>query len=270
MFIVGHFLEKMAESASERLSHTGTGSGARSLPKAARLPSWHRQNTFVFLITDEERDNLMTPYAPQAPLSVVYVLTNPAMPGMVKIGRTSQDDAKTRIDQLYTTGVPVPFNLEFVCKVPNSEEVEKALHFAFGPHRVNPKREFFAIEPAQAIAILKLLHVQDATAEIENQPTSLDKSEVEAGIQLSRKKSPRLNFTEMEIPVGAILTCKSNSETVMVVSARKVRLNEEEMSLTAATRQVLNLSYNVAPCPYWAYDGLSLSTIYDETYGQEG
>jgi hypothetical protein len=40
MFIVGHFLEKMAESASERLSHTGTGAGARSLPKAARLPSW--------------------------------------------------------------------------------------------------------------------------------------------------------------------------------------------------------------------------------------
>ena len=42
-------------------------------------------------------------------LSVVYVLTNPAMPGLVKIGRTDQDDANTRIAQLYTTGVPVPF-----------------------------------------------------------------------------------------------------------------------------------------------------------------
>jgi hypothetical protein len=211
----------------------------------------------------------MTPYPNQTQLSVVYVLTNPAMPGMVKIGRTSQDDAKTRIDQLYTTGVPVPFNLEFVCKVPNSEEVEKALHFAFGPHRVNPKREFFTIEAAQAIAILKLLHVQDATVEVENQPTILDKSEVEAGIQLSKKKSPKLNFAEMKIPVGSVLSCKSNSETVTVVSDRKVRLNDEEMSLTAATRRVLTLSYNVAPCPYWVYEGLSLSVIYDDTYNQE-
>lgn len=98
-------------------------------------------------------------------LSVVYVLTNPAMPGLVKIGRTDQDDANTRIAQLYTTGVPVPFKLEFACKVPNSEEVERALHIAFGPSRVNPKREFFTLNADQAIAILRLLHTEDtATA----------------------------------------------------------------------------------------------------------
>ena len=41
-------------------------------------------------------------------LSIVYVLTNSAMPGLVKIGYTAQDDANSRIAQLYTTGVPVP------------------------------------------------------------------------------------------------------------------------------------------------------------------
>jgi hypothetical protein len=201
-------------------------------------------------------------------LSVVYVLTNPAMPGMVKIGRTSQDDAKTRIDQLYTTGVPVPFNLEFVCKVPNSEEVEKALHLAFAPHRINPKREFFTIEAIQAIAILKLLHVQDATAEIENQPTTLEKSEVNAGIQYSKKKSPNLNFDEMQIPVGSVLTCKSSPLTATVLNSKKVEVNGEEMSLTAATRQALDIQYSVAPCPYWLFNGQSLSEIYDNTYNQ--
>jgi hypothetical protein len=30
-------------------------------------------------------------------LSIVYVLTNSAMPGLVKIGYTSQDDANSRI-----------------------------------------------------------------------------------------------------------------------------------------------------------------------------
>jgi len=48
-------------------------------------------------------------------LSIVYVLTNSAMPGLVKIGYTAQDDANSRIAQLYTTGVPVPFTIEYAC-----------------------------------------------------------------------------------------------------------------------------------------------------------
>lgn len=35
---------------------------------------------------------------------IVYVLTNPAMPGLVKIGYTTQEDVKMRIAQLYSTG----------------------------------------------------------------------------------------------------------------------------------------------------------------------
>ena len=45
--------------------------------------------------------------------------------------------------------------------------MEKTLHTAFAPNRVNHKREFFSINAQQAIAILKLLHVDDATQEIE-------------------------------------------------------------------------------------------------------
>ncbi len=78
-----------------------------------------------------------------SPLNIVYVLTNSAMPGLVKIGYTTQDDANSRIGQLYTTGVPVPFELNYACKVQNAEEIEKALHIAFSPQRINPKRNFF-------------------------------------------------------------------------------------------------------------------------------
>ena len=66
------------------------------------------------------------------------------MPGLVKIGRTSHNDANIRIAQLYTTGVPVPFTIEFAGRVPNAEEVEKALHTAFAPYRVNPRGSFLA------------------------------------------------------------------------------------------------------------------------------
>jgi hypothetical protein len=98
----------------------------------------------------------------------------------VKIGRTSQEEVGTRLAQLYTTGVPVPFELKYACRVPNSDEVESALHIAFGPQRINPRREFFRIEPEQAIAILKLLHVEDATAEVAAQTTGIDEQSLAA------------------------------------------------------------------------------------------
>ena len=40
---------------------------------------------------------------------LVYVLTNSAMPGLVKIGMTTRDSVDTRMKELYSTGVPVPF-----------------------------------------------------------------------------------------------------------------------------------------------------------------
>jgi len=198
--------------------------------------------------------------------SIAYVLSNPSMPGMVKIGRTAHDDANTRIAQLYTTGVPVPFTLEFAARVPNSDEVEKALHIAFAPHRVNPKREFFRIEPEQAIAILKLLHTEDVTTEILQQSTTLDQQSIAAAEDLKSKR-PNLNFDEMGIPVGAILQSAHDDTTVEVVSAKRVRMGAEEISLTAATRQVLGLEYSVAPSPHWTYQGHLLKEIYDKTYG---
>jgi hypothetical protein len=47
-----------------------------------------------------------------------------------------------------------------------------------------------------------------------------------------------------------------------------VKLGDTEMSLTAATRQVLQLDYSVQPSPHWAYQGKSLHELYEETYGE--
>lgn len=199
-------------------------------------------------------------------LNIVYVLTNPVMPGLVKIGYTTQEEANKRIEQLYTTGVPVPFKLEFACKVQNAEEVERALHLAFAPYRINPKREFFSIEPEQAIAILKLLHVQEATTEIEQQPSDIDAQSMAAAERV-RARRPNLNFEEMGIPVGAELKSIHDDTGVIVKGPRKVSFNGEEVSLTTATQNVLKTEYNVAPAPHWTYEGKLLREIYDETYG---
>ena len=157
-------------------------------------------------------------------LQIVYVLTNPAMPGFVKIGRTFLEDVNVRLTQLYSTSVPFPFELAFACKVLNAAEVEKALHRAFHPNRSNPKREFFNIEPGQAIAILKLLHVEDATIEISKMTIAIPEEELQAGIQY-RARRPNLNFSEMRIPVGSVLHFRDSDVIAQVKSDRKVLVN---------------------------------------------
>ena len=73
---------------------------------------------------------------------IVYLLTNPVMPGLVKIGMTTQEDIDKRMKELYTTGVPVPFECQFACKVKKGDcaKIEKALHTAFAPQRINANR----------------------------------------------------------------------------------------------------------------------------------
>ena len=77
---------------------------------------------------------------------IVYVLTNPAMPGIVKIGKTTRG-VSARLNELYSTGVPLPFRCAYAARVEDESKVERAFHQAFGPDRINPRREFFDIEP---------------------------------------------------------------------------------------------------------------------------
>jgi len=201
---------------------------------------------------------------------IVYVLTNPAMPDIVKIGMTNRDTIDARMKELYNTSVPLPFDCEYACKVSDCEKVEKALHIAFHPYRIHAQREFFKINPEQAIAILKLLDkssdiTKDVVSEINNDLTEIDKV---ASEKFKRKMRPPLNFQEMNIPVGAKLVFmkEDNPVEVEVCGDRKILYNGMETSLSAVTKELLDLDYYVPPTRYWIYNGKSLHDIYNETY----
>lgn len=83
----------------------------------------------------------------------VYVLTNPAMPGLVKIGR-SIHAAGSRAKQLYRgdTGVPLPFDIYFEALFENCVEGELLVHEELQDYRINPDREFFRMEAWDARA----------------------------------------------------------------------------------------------------------------------
>lgn len=83
----------------------------------------------------------------------VYVLVNPSMPGLIKIGRTLRD-ARTRARELSSTGVPTPFQVAFELFAEQHEALEAKVHLALTDFRVDAAREFFRYPLDKAIALL--------------------------------------------------------------------------------------------------------------------
>ena len=71
----------------------------------------------------------------------IYWLRNPAFPQMGKLGMTT--DLDKRLKDLYTTGVPDPFNMIFARKVVNPYEKERLMHALLSDKRYSLRREFF-------------------------------------------------------------------------------------------------------------------------------
>jgi hypothetical protein len=83
----------------------------------------------------------------------IYVLSNEAMPGLVKIGLTTKTPME-RAAQLFSTAVPVPFKVEFAIYTPDVTESEERIHEQLDHHRVSDAREFFRVEPSEAAILL--------------------------------------------------------------------------------------------------------------------
>jgi hypothetical protein len=72
--------------------------------------------------------------------SWVYVITNPAMPGLVKVGFTDRDP-KMRAQELTGTGLPLPYLVRHSVQVRDGRLVERAAHAALSSHHVG--KEWF-------------------------------------------------------------------------------------------------------------------------------
>lgn len=188
----------------------------------------------------------------------VYVLSNPSMPGIRKIGVT-QDSVENRCRTISkATGVPTPFEVEYECTVDDCYKVEKALQAAFAPYRVNENREFFKVATTQVIAILQLVQIGNTTEE-----ATADQPET--------KRNPRFKFAEMNIPVGAKLLFTQDETIEATVTANNNVVREggdgREVALSTLSRELIG--YIVRPLQYWTYDGRNLLEIYDATYTKQ-
>ena len=124
---------------------------------------------------------------------IVYVLSNEAMEGYLKIGCTNGNaasDVYDRMKQLDTTGVPRAFHCEYAAVVDNYQRVEQALHVAFGDFRVRQSREFFeGIDAFRVKAVLKLLECKDVTMDVisseRNEPAEKERKPRREGFKFS-------------------------------------------------------------------------------------
>lgn len=73
------------------------------------------------------------------------------MPGLVKIGLT--ENIPKRLKSLYTTGVPIEFEVKYSRKVHDMAFIEDSIHKFLSDYRYNKSREFFKIDLVDAIAV---------------------------------------------------------------------------------------------------------------------
>jgi len=75
----------------------------------------------------------------------LYLLVNPSMEGIVKIGKTTRNPALTAQQLGAVTGVPTPFLLVFELFFPDCDRAEEYVHVALEArgYRVADNREFF-------------------------------------------------------------------------------------------------------------------------------
>lgn len=78
-------------------------------------------------------------------LGYIYVLSNPAMPDLLKIGFTRGAVESRARDLSRTTGIPQAFEVESWYLTQDPSMVEKKVHQALADHRVNDGREFFRV-----------------------------------------------------------------------------------------------------------------------------
>jgi len=84
----------------------------------------------------------------------VYVFSNKAMPGLVKVGYSMKDPA-LRVEELKSTGMPFPFEIQYEALLQNPREVEQNVHTALGDKR--EKGEFFRCDAFEAVRLIRVI-----------------------------------------------------------------------------------------------------------------
>lgn len=186
---------------------------------------------------------------------IVYVLTNEAMPGLIKIGLTA-DSVEARLTALSShTGVPLAFECYFAAEVKNGARIEKTLHQLFAESRINPRREFFRLDPEKVVLAISIGEFKEVTPGI----AQIEPEEQEA-LERVKARRPRIRLDAIGIKPGDVLLfSRDEAIRAMVVAEGKVMFEGETLSPSAAALKALHkLGYKTPAASgseHWMFDG---------------
>ena len=136
-------------------------------------------------------------------LGFIYIMSNPAHSGLLKIGQTSKDPLVRRKD-LSSTGVPEEFVIEYQALSSDYEALEKKIHRKLSDVRLSKGKEFFKISVPEAINITR----EEAGNTIEYEkifytsPEELKKLKEEKRKQLAIKEEEKRKKEEAKYPIN--------------------------------------------------------------------
>lgn len=189
----------------------------------------------------------------------IYIMTNPALKDMVKIGFAT--NVEQRRQQLSTTALPYDYEIYATYETSGKLE-DKKLHKLIdklNPDlRVSKNREFFIMSPEDAYDLLETISIISNTT---------DKLQRNPNKQINKQvlRRPPINFYECGLKNGdELIYIDDPSIKAYVYSEHKVTYNDEITSLTSIVKTLKNVKTINGPA-YFSANGESLIELCNRT-----
>ena len=217
----------------------------------------------------QKRKSMSLIETPKKKQGYVYAFSNPSMPGKVKMGFS--DDPRARRKQLYTTGVPDPFDVCCVVKVSDMRKAENLVHLIHYKSRTNEQREFFDLRTDAAIETLKLLG-DDVTEKFKSDKlTSRSKRK---GRSAGKYKGNKDSMFDAGLKQGDVLIAKFgrrltsysavvDGDTEIIFEGERLSLNQAGLKIQhriAAQKGTIKWP-SINAWDHWTFNGQVISTM---------
>ncbi len=179
----------------------------------------------------------------------VYILTNPRIPDLIKVGATR--DLKESIRSLSAqAGTPFPYECYFACEVEDGkgEEIKDRLLEGFRDRRIDPTRDFLEVNPEQVKVILEGYR-SDTRESFRSSPVA----EVQADIEThKRTRTSNYHSSKASTSYGSELVFTWKGETItrsvkanLVGTTSLATINVYDWGLERGTMIYYNRSHNI-------------------------
>ncbi len=177
----------------------------------------------------------------------VYILTNPAIPDWVKVGKSN--NVMRRINDLNCTAVPLPFECFACLKVPaeNVMNVERGLQTFLG-YSFQKEKEFFRTSPERVLQYFETARLLNPAYEI------IKGDDLEEQTEKEKEKAAATTFALLELPIGSKLVFTKDPSITCEVADNVNHVFYNGETFTVSGLAVKLCGYSVTGFSYFTFE----------------